>query len=72
MHEGDEEVLVVEKSGEQSDALLYIRPCCVISLLMKDNKVIYFSGITSCWVLMTSKFPKSVSNRYGVDGGIAH
>lgn len=32
VHKGDEEVLVVEKSGEQSDALLYIRPCCVITL----------------------------------------
>lgn len=27
--ECDQEVLVTEKSGEQSDALLYVRPCCV-------------------------------------------
>lgn len=26
VHEGDEEVLVVEESGEQRDALLHIRP----------------------------------------------
>lgn len=28
----DQEVLVVKKSGEQSDALLYVRLCCVGSL----------------------------------------
>lgn len=27
MYECDQEVLVIEKSGEQSDALLYVRPC---------------------------------------------
>lgn len=27
--ERDQEVLVIEKSGEQGDALLYVRACCV-------------------------------------------
>lgn len=28
----DEEVLVIEESGEQSDALLHVGPCCVVGL----------------------------------------
>lgn len=32
VHEGDQEVLVVEKSGEQSDALLNVGPRGVVSL----------------------------------------
>lgn len=34
----DEEVLVVEQSGEQSDALLHVRPCCVGGLMTKDDR----------------------------------
>lgn len=29
MNKGDQEVLVIEKSGEESDAFLYVRLCCV-------------------------------------------
>lgn len=29
MDEGDQEVFVVEESGEQSDSLLHVGPCCV-------------------------------------------
>lgn len=35
--ECDQEVLVVEESGEQCDALLYVRPCCVGGLKTREG-----------------------------------
>ncbi len=35
--ERDQEVLVIEQSGEQSDALLYVRPCCVGGLMTEGG-----------------------------------
>lgn len=35
MDECDQEVLVIEESGEQGDALLNVRPCCVGGLMTK-------------------------------------
>lgn len=37
VHEGDEEVLVVEKRGEQRDALLHIGPRGVVGLQECDD-----------------------------------
>lgn len=37
VHEGDEEVLVVEKRGEQSDALLHVGPRGVVGLQEWDD-----------------------------------
>lgn len=33
----DEEVLIIEESGEQSDALLYVGPCCVGGLMTEGG-----------------------------------
>ena len=38
MDKRDKEVLVVEEGGEQSDALLYVGPCCVGGLMAEDDK----------------------------------
>lgn len=47
MDESDQEVFVVEKRGEQSDALLDVRPCCVGCL--KTAKVEKSSSL-SAWL----------------------
>lgn len=38
MDKRDKEVLVVEESGEQSDALFDVRPCCVGGLMTEDDR----------------------------------
>lgn len=47
--ESDQEVFVVEKSGEQSDALLDVRPCCVgcLKTAKADKTALYLRDFTS-------------------------
>lgn len=43
MDERDQEVFVVEESGEQSDALFYVRPCCIGGLMTEGRLNSYVS-----------------------------
>lgn len=44
--ERDQEVLVVEKSGEQSDSLLNVGPCCVGGLKTRGWVKLLFICVT--------------------------